>query len=250
MNGGPMCRNCGYPKHEEGWECPAKGEECAKCHKLGHYARVCKSGNAVANRLEANNEVIDPHLGHVFICSSSSNVEPLDLVDVTFRGKKGKPISILALPDTGANVTAMSPETFKQSGNDMHTHLAIQPKSADGSRLRTIGMSMFSVEFKDKLVETEVYVIKGLEKPILSRALLKRFKLIPDNFPYAEVSAASLPKEPEPTPIFTSRGPELDSLMEQRANEVRKKKGKKGVDLVLLQQGQRVFVQHPSTKRW
>ena len=35
------CRQCGRTHRPK--ECPAYGQECAKCHKLHHFARVCRS---------------------------------------------------------------------------------------------------------------------------------------------------------------------------------------------------------------
>lgn len=36
------CRNCGMSCRLRG-TCPAKGKECRACHKLGHFAKVCRS---------------------------------------------------------------------------------------------------------------------------------------------------------------------------------------------------------------
>ncbi len=94
----------------------------------------------------------------------------------------------MALPDTGANITAMSPQTLKQSGNVYLPGPAVSPKSADGSRFKTLGTAMFQVCHKNMSTIEEVFIIDGLEKPILSRDVLKVFKLIPANFPFAEVN--------------------------------------------------------------
>ena len=41
----PVCSNCGYNrKHREIADCQAYGKECHKCHKLHHFAAVCKAG--------------------------------------------------------------------------------------------------------------------------------------------------------------------------------------------------------------
>ena len=37
------CPRCGFKNHDKREQCPAHGEKCAKCFKLHHYARVCKS---------------------------------------------------------------------------------------------------------------------------------------------------------------------------------------------------------------
>lgn len=214
-SGGPVCGWCGYTKHPSGKICPAKDRECGKCKKMGHYAKMCKSSGGRANRAEASNdnEETNGSLGHVHVCSSNENIEPLDLIEVTFNCENGRPVSIMALPDTGANITAMSPHTLKQSGNTYLPGTTMAPKSADGSRLKTLGSAMFQVCHKDKITTTEVFIIEGLEKPILSRKVLKLFKLIPADFPFAEVNAVNNEPVPEPVQVFQGRGPELDALM-------------------------------------
>jgi predicted aspartyl protease len=176
---------------------------------------MCKSGNKFANRLES--EDIDPTMGHIYISNSITATEPLELIEVSFTCKTGKAIHVRALPDTGANITAISPEDFKQTGNSFMEGTAASPKSADGAKMKTIGKAMFCVEFKDKVFETIVYIVKGLEKPILSLAMLKKMKLVPENFPHAQVAAAALDEQVEPAPVFTGRGPELDGLMNKYA---------------------------------
>ena len=37
------CGNCGRDKHVSMSECPARGQECNRCHKLNHYGRLCRS---------------------------------------------------------------------------------------------------------------------------------------------------------------------------------------------------------------
>ena len=211
------CKNCGNRKHKDANQCPAKGKDCKKCLKIGHFAQVCRGGPS-ANRMEAEPVTsrieASPSLGNMEV--GSTNIEALDLIEVRFRGQKGNAVQVLALPDTGANITAMSPEQFEQSGNQFCPEQAKQPKSADGSRLQTIGKSVFQVEFKNKSVEAEVYIIKGLEKPIISRRLLKVFKLIPEDFPHAEVAAVTKAVSPV-NPIVTGHGPELDELMNKYA---------------------------------
>ena len=37
------CNKCGAPNWSKQHECPARGKKCAKCGKLGHYAKCCRS---------------------------------------------------------------------------------------------------------------------------------------------------------------------------------------------------------------
>ncbi len=201
----PQCGRCGKNNHKAE-DCYAKNKTCEKCQKIGHYANMCKSGHHRANRLE---ECDEPVLKSVQIWNTTSAVQPLDLIKVKFTGAVGKSIQVGALPDTGANVTAISNETFQQTGNVLNSKQAAKPKTADGTKMRTIGTAKFSVEFKDMVVSTEVYVIEGLESPILSRNLLKKFRLIPEDFPHVQIAAVS----ESPKTFNTGNGPELDNLL-------------------------------------
>ena len=37
------CNYCGQPGHHAREQCKAKDQECRKCHKIGHFAKVCRS---------------------------------------------------------------------------------------------------------------------------------------------------------------------------------------------------------------
>ena len=37
------CTRCGNPSGCTGKKCPANGQKCGKCHKMNHYAKVCRS---------------------------------------------------------------------------------------------------------------------------------------------------------------------------------------------------------------
>ena len=37
------CMGCGKPEHQPGQKCAAKNAKCKKCHKIGHFYKVCQS---------------------------------------------------------------------------------------------------------------------------------------------------------------------------------------------------------------
>lgn len=51
------CYRCGSSNHQAAdRECPARGRKCEKCHKIGHYAKVCRSGSNFKRRYEGSTE--------------------------------------------------------------------------------------------------------------------------------------------------------------------------------------------------
>ncbi len=77
---------------------------------------------------------------------------------------------------------------------------------------------MFQVCHKNMSTIEEVFIIDGLEKPILSSDVLKVFKLILANFPFAEVNEVNNEPAPEQVQVFHGCGPELDDLMNMPKN--------------------------------
>jgi len=213
----PQCVRCGKDNHKSD-NCFSLDKTCEKCNKKGHYAHMCKSGQHRANRVEEPSYP-ELKLAQIFsisacgkplelIFNTTSNVQPLELIKVKLTGPAGRPLQVLALPDTGTIITAKSKDTFKETGNTFSEILVPQPRSADGSNLRAIGKAQFSVEYKDRIVNTEVFIVEGLEKPILSLYLLKKFKLVPEDFPHGEILVTE-----SPTTFNTGHGAELDNLL-------------------------------------
>ena len=50
---GPTCQGCGHPAHQGGRrQCPAYNQICISCHKVGYFAKMCRSKSV---RLLINN---------------------------------------------------------------------------------------------------------------------------------------------------------------------------------------------------
>ena len=45
------CNRCGAPNWSRQHECPARGKKCAKCEKISHYAKCCRTNKKI-NRLQ------------------------------------------------------------------------------------------------------------------------------------------------------------------------------------------------------
>ena len=99
-------------------------------------------------------------------------VESLDTIEVTISIPGGGPsVTLDALPDTGANVTAIPLSQalhFKIRKTDRVL------KAADGKPLKTVGTITAFVQLQGKSAIDHVYVVDGLTRALLSRRALHR----------------------------------------------------------------------------
>jgi hypothetical protein len=117
--------------------------------------------------------------------------EKLELVQVEIEIRDGRRQQIEALPDTGANITVFQPEILPKLGlsNKDMKKASQSPKSTDGSALKTLGS--VEVQISKSGCTTEfltAYVIKNLQQPILSRQVLRELGIIPEEFPFVQLS--------------------------------------------------------------
>ena len=226
------CLNCGQKGHRSREkECTALNKKCKKCWRIGHYRKMCRSQqyNAKSANVAVDSAGAQANtLGINATSVANTQVQPLELIKVQFTGPNGKRSNVSALPDTGSNITAMSPEDIGRTGNAVKEEKnVLQPKSANGSSLRALATVKFEIQFGNEKVNTDVYIISGLEKPILSIQVLKGLRVIRADFPH-----------------------KATTKIDGRIKEVRVLKGAQGTELAILHPGQKVFMQHPTTKKW
>ena len=99
-----LCYRCGneYP-HQNA--CPAMKIECNKCHKVGHFAKCCKSKSTFTKRNHVNktqkNVQIDNSDDYLFMtCKSNKKDRPMSKIKIY-------DITIDMLVDTGATVNVI-----------------------------------------------------------------------------------------------------------------------------------------------
>ena len=103
----PHCTHFGKSEHQKRDRCPAKDATSHKHNKKGHYESQCFS-KTVAATILVNSEL---SLDTAFVGSVSSKQQSSWTTTLQVRGKK-----IRFKIDTGAEVTAISEETFRQLG--------------------------------------------------------------------------------------------------------------------------------------
>ena len=106
------CYRCGGTQSHPRAQCPAKDSLCQTCHKVGHYARVCRSKGKSVKQIQAAEETVQD--------SNEEEVEFLDCIQCKhkytapyFQSKtktkschilKPIPVASLQAPSTGEHI--------------------------------------------------------------------------------------------------------------------------------------------------
>ena len=173
------CGRCGKSEHVGKQQCPAREATCHKCHKRGHFQSVCrtKSVRAVSTTDQEDNEddlfvgvVEEPAL--LTVPTISSGIDPwtvnifLNECPVEFQ------------IDTGADVSVISEDQYqklKTPGLQPSSKSLVGPSQ---DKLQVCGKFTGTLTYKSNSVKQEVYVVKGLRKPLIGRPAITALKLI------------------------------------------------------------------------
>ena len=163
------CGHCGGKPHRRN-ECPAKDSTCNACRKRGHWKKMCRSTKKVAevNQKEESELFLgEVHIDHL---KSGNNQWKVDIMVndqlVNFK------------IDSGANVSVLPVHTYEKLEN---TKLQPTSKVLLGPcnyKLNCMGKFKAKLTVNNLSVENDVYVVKDLERPLLSRLDSQNLNLI------------------------------------------------------------------------
>lgn len=178
------CGRCGKSPSHSFTVCPAKRSICSKCNRKGHWANKCRTVRII-NELEKNYSENDENkndnlfLGNIndddeakveFINGSDSN----DPWRINLR-IKDKYLSFKI--DSGADVTAIGDKHIKE------LNVILKPtqnklKAAAEGHLNVLGKFNCEIIWKNKIVKSDIYVIKNLEYPLLGKPAIESLGII------------------------------------------------------------------------
>ena len=155
MRSGDKCGQCGGNRHSRA-KCPAKDEICHNCKVKGHFSAVCRNRNLSVVEEEYNST------DSAFLDTLSDDEKGVWNTDLVMNGKK-----VTFKIDTGAEVTAISKETWKtlrepdlQSPNKLLQGPARKP-------LETTGHFFCNLSYKGKESQQQIYVVDDLKSNLL-----------------------------------------------------------------------------------
>ncbi|MCP4345569.1 MAG: hypothetical protein GY795_08585, partial [Desulfobacterales bacterium] len=147
------CYRCGNFGHKANYyKCPAKGKECQKCHKIGHFKRVC-GGNVQKNA----------NMGSITVAATNGedNRVLVDIwVDPSDSSGPGKVVKFWG--DSAAQVATISESDFQNFFGKVKLLTADQELTAmNGTRSKPLGMFRVNAEFKGRKASFMLYVVKN-----------------------------------------------------------------------------------------
>ena len=216
------CHYCGYSLTHA--QCPARGKECTFCHKIGHFARVCKSKLKV-RQLYADDTDDDDAEDFDVSTDLESDLSSSESVFIINTQKAKPPLTkakilnteINFLIDTGASVNIVSGKTFKT--------FEIKPKLkpphslifsyCSNKPLKVRGYFETEIHFNDIYTNARFYVIDSDEtyaKDLLGLDTSQSLGMI--QFAFSSSSTSStMPSSSSTMPSSSSTFPSSTSTM-------------------------------------
>ena len=161
------CTRCGKLKHDKGVRCPAKDDICRKCNRKGHYSSQCFSKTvAGVNTSELNLDTA--FLGGVRANSGSLWTTKLLL------NKRETSFKL----DTGAEVTAISEETYRRLGLPELQQPSKVLFGPARQTLHVLGQFMATLEYQNHTSQQAVFVVRGLRNNLLGLPAIISLQLL------------------------------------------------------------------------
>ena len=156
------CTRCGKDQHSKD-KCPAKDAECYRCHKIGHYGAQCRS-KVVAEVKNMDTAYLD---------MVTKGKEKAWKVEIQLEKE-----AIQFKMDTGAEVTAITEETYKLIKEPRLTRQDKQLMGPSKQALKVKGVFEGNLTYQERRARQSVYVVKGLSSNLLGLRAMTALNLI------------------------------------------------------------------------
>ena len=164
-----VCNWCGYHADHSKKQCPARDEKCNICKKKGHFSKVCRSKKSKVNEIAGSSDDSDDYfLGSITMIDAVEDWKAtlhVGRVPVEFK------------IDTGADVTVIPERVFNPTMGDLQK--TDRRLCGPGNNMLSLaGMVETTVRHREVMTTQQVYVVKGLEKPLLGRPAIEKLGLL------------------------------------------------------------------------
>ena len=169
--GDHKCTRCGRDRHKPGDRCPAKTAVCHKCKKKGHFSSQCFSKEVAATNHEEEAQQDAAFLGPVVAETKTTTWTNTLLV----AGKK-----VQFKLDTGAEVTAVSENTYRRLGRVTLQRATRPLRGPAGQPLNVLGQFTNKITHPTTSVSSQetIYVVRGLKSDLLGFPAICNLQLL------------------------------------------------------------------------
>ena len=205
------CMRCGKPDHLQGQKCAARNAKCKKCHKIGHFYKVCQSKKRTrrANLAQAapQNEndthidecgLVQPNpplvnmlkiINHIGTSNGTQEKHLKFPIDVDVRGSHKH--HLIVRVDTGADVNCMNETTFRKLFPKVQLDVCpyeIQNFGNSTADISILGQFQMYLQFKGKKYLNTFIVTNTNNCPnLLSHGATFRMGVLKPNYPRENV---------------------------------------------------------------
>lgn len=172
------CGKCGKSPSHAFSVCPAKSSSCTKCKKRGHWAQMCRTKKYIAEvntDIQNSNGNEDSHyLGTIneYVDYIEENNDPWK-VNLLIQNS-----NIKFKIDSGADVTVIGEKHYKMLENVSLQTTNAKLKGAAQGELRVLGKFSEEIIWKNKIIRSDIFVIKNLEEPLLGKPAIENLGII------------------------------------------------------------------------
>ena len=160
------CFFCGIRKHPR-TSCPAREDICNRCHKKGHFAKVCKSNPTLTNQSANSSTAVVPHLAMV------SSHGPLALEKLLLSVRIGN-CDVKALFDSGTSESFIHPDVVAQCNLVTSNARKVIALAQSSSTAKITGSCHIQLNVNGQHVPVQLGVMPGLCSDVILGLDFKR----------------------------------------------------------------------------
>ena len=199
QNALPKCPGCGSAAHRGGRrQCPAYNQTCTHCHKVGHFARVCRSKQAYQ---QAENPQHQPGAKAIRVQShqlsqqqylqlykvQETTMEPAPTITVQISSSTGTRY-LEVLPDSGADISAAGQEVLELLGQHIDNILpsGINPRTVNGTSMIPLGKVPVTIKLGKTTYKDDLHIYPGVSGVLISWKAAKGLGILSASYPYPQ----------------------------------------------------------------
>ena len=189
------CPGCGGAQHKGGRvHCPAYDKACSNCHKVGHFARVCRSKQRLQQQAQNNSNphpsanairLQPPQGDHIQLYNiKGDKAEPAPTITVKMTSSSGStPVTVL--PDSGADISAAGQAIVGILGHQLGNLIPseINPRAVNGTCMKPLGKIPVTISLQGRAYRDNIHIFPGVSGAIISWKAAKELSILLPQYP-------------------------------------------------------------------